>query len=148
MCVLDLAIFAFVLFVAQASNMRESFALTSWSEGFYGQVRKPVKELFVTRRDEATPLSVKGMAYGEIGVTAVAVFGEVCGIYSISQEEVILLFLSTNVSPFTVDGYTTRHTPAFVTRRKRRASCTGYPSRASSDQRALHFCTSAHPSLR
>ena len=49
-------------------------------EGFSGQVRDPVTELVATRRDEAVPLAVEGMSYGEIGVSAAAVFGEVWGI--------------------------------------------------------------------
>ena len=38
------------------------------------QIRDPVMELIVTRRDEATPLAVEGMTDGEPGVAAVAVF--------------------------------------------------------------------------
>ena len=49
-------------------------------KGFSSQVRKPVTELIVTRRDKADPLAVKGMAYGEIGVAAVTLFGEVWGL--------------------------------------------------------------------
>ena len=41
------------------------------------QIRDPVTELIVTRRDEATPLAFKGVADGEAGVAAVAVFREV-----------------------------------------------------------------------
>ena len=41
------------------------------------QSRDPVTELIVTRRDEAAPLSVKGMADLEFGVVAVAMFREV-----------------------------------------------------------------------
>ena len=49
-------------------------------EVFAGQVRNPFTELAVTRRDKATPISVEGMAYGEIGVAAVTLFGEVWGL--------------------------------------------------------------------
>ena len=49
-------------------------------EGFSGQFHNPVMKLMVTRRDKAAPLAVEGMAYGEIVVAAVAVFGEVWGI--------------------------------------------------------------------
>ena len=49
-------------------------------EVFSGQVRNPFTELVVTRHDKATPISVEGMAYGEIGVAVVAVFGEVLGL--------------------------------------------------------------------
>ena len=41
------------------------------------QIRDPVTELIVTRRDEATPLAVEGVSYGESDIAAVAVFGEV-----------------------------------------------------------------------
>ena len=39
------------------------------------QIRDPVTELIVTRRDEATPLAVEGVKNGKFGVAAVAVFG-------------------------------------------------------------------------
>ena len=48
--------------------------------GFPGQVRNPVTDIFVIRRDEAALIAVEGMTYGEIGVAAVALFGEVSGI--------------------------------------------------------------------
>ena len=41
------------------------------------QIRDPVTDLIVTRHDEATPLTVEGVAYGEAGVAAVTVFREV-----------------------------------------------------------------------
>ena len=44
------------------------------------QIHDPVTEIIVTRRDEATPLAVEGVADQESGVAAVAVFGEVWGI--------------------------------------------------------------------
>ena len=49
----------------------------SWCEVFTGQVCDPVTEIILTRHGEATPLAVKGMADGEIGVVAITVFGEV-----------------------------------------------------------------------
>ena len=49
-------------------------------EGFTVQVRDPSTEIIMTRRDKASPRAVKGMAYGEIDITAVAVFVEVWGI--------------------------------------------------------------------
>ena len=49
-------------------------------EGFDGQVREPVTELVVMCRYKAAPLAGEGMAYGEISVSAVAVFGEVWGL--------------------------------------------------------------------
>ena len=49
-------------------------------EGFAGQVRDLITELVVTRRDKASPLVVKGMEYGEIGVADVSVFGGVWGL--------------------------------------------------------------------
>ena len=55
-------------------------------EGFSGQVRDPVTELVLTRCDKAAPLAVKRVAYGESGVVAFAVMGEVWGIYVILQE--------------------------------------------------------------
>ena len=44
------------------------------------QIRNPVTELIVTRRDEATPLAIEGVADLESGVAAVAVFGGFWGI--------------------------------------------------------------------
>ena len=44
------------------------------------QIRDPVTELIVTRRDEATPLAFKGVVDGEPGFGSVTVFGEVWGI--------------------------------------------------------------------
>ena len=49
----------------------------SWSKGFDSQVRNPVTELIVMRRDKAAPLAVKGMENLEGGVSAVAEFREV-----------------------------------------------------------------------
>ena len=49
-------------------------------EIFSGQVRDPVTYLFVTRRDKAALLAVKGMADGESGVAAVAIMMEVWGV--------------------------------------------------------------------
>ena len=39
------------------------------------QIRNPVTELIVTRRDKATPLAIKGVANRESGTAAVAVLG-------------------------------------------------------------------------
>ena len=47
-----------------------------WGESPARQIRDPVTELIVTRRDEATPLAVEGVADGEFGVAAVAMFRE------------------------------------------------------------------------
>ena len=49
-------------------------------ESLTRQIRDPVTELIVTRRDEATPLAIDGVANIESGIAAVAVFGEVWGI--------------------------------------------------------------------
>ena len=49
-------------------------------EGLERQIRDPVTDLIVTRRDKAAPLAIKGVAYGESGIAAVTVFGEVWGI--------------------------------------------------------------------
>ena len=49
-------------------------------EGPACQIRDPVTELIMTRRDEATPLAVEGVKNGKFGVAAVAVFGEVWGL--------------------------------------------------------------------
>ena len=53
-------------------------------EGPARQIRDPVTELILTRRDEATPLAVEGVANGKFGVAAVAVFGEVWGLKAIA----------------------------------------------------------------
>ena len=68
-------------------------------ESFSRQVHDPVTDLVVTRRDKAYPLAFEGMAYGESGVAAIALMGEVWGIYDISQEEVISSFLRTQFHP-------------------------------------------------
>ena len=44
------------------------------------QIRDPVTELIVTRCDKAAPLAVEGVAYGQSGIAAVAVFREVWGL--------------------------------------------------------------------
>ena len=49
-------------------------------EIFYGQVRNPVAELVVTRREKVAPLTVKGMEDIKGSVSAVAVVREVWGI--------------------------------------------------------------------
>ena len=63
------------------------------------QIRDPVTELIVTRRDEATPLAVKGVADGKPGVAAATVFGEVWGLEAIAQEGGISPFLRSQLSP-------------------------------------------------
>ena len=49
-------------------------------ESLARQIHDPVMELIVTRRDEATPLAIEGVANKELGIAAVAVFGEVWGL--------------------------------------------------------------------
>ena len=63
------------------------------------QIRDPVLELIVTRRDESTPIEIKGVAYGESGISAVAVFGEVCGLEAIAQEGSVSPFLRSQLRP-------------------------------------------------
>ena len=71
---------AFALFTAQPWYMRGSLRTCEGGESIARQIRDPVTELIVTRRDEATALSVEGVADGEPGFAAVAVFGEVWGL--------------------------------------------------------------------
>ena len=49
-------------------------------ETFAGQVHDPVTEIVVTRRAEATPLTVEGVANRKVVITAVTVMGEVLGL--------------------------------------------------------------------
>ena len=56
-------------------------------------------EIIVTRRDEDTPLAIEGVADREQGVSAVAVFGEVWGLYAIAQEGGILPILRSYLCP-------------------------------------------------
>ena len=49
-------------------------------EGPARQIRDPVTELIMTRRDQATPLAVEGVANGKFVVAAFTVFGEVWGL--------------------------------------------------------------------
>ena len=49
-------------------------------EVFAGQVCDPVTEMIVTRCDKTAPFTVKVMAYENIGIAAVTVMREVCGI--------------------------------------------------------------------
>ena len=49
-------------------------------EIFAGQVRDPVTERVVTRRDKAAPITVKVRVYGKSGVAAVTVTREVWGL--------------------------------------------------------------------
>ena len=44
------------------------------------QIRNPVTELIATRRDDATPIAIKGVSNREPVIAAVAVFGEVWGL--------------------------------------------------------------------
>ena len=53
----------------------------------------------MTRRDEATPLSVEGVTDGKQGLAAVAVFGGVWGLEAIAQEGGISPFLRSQLSP-------------------------------------------------
>ena len=63
------------------------------------QIRNPVTERIVTRRDKATPLAVEGVADGKPGVAAVAVFGKVWGLKAIAQEGGISPFLRSQLVP-------------------------------------------------
>ena len=63
------------------------------------QICNPITELIVTRRDEATPLAVEGVANGKPGVAAAVVFMEVWGIEAIAQEGGISPFLRSHLSP-------------------------------------------------
>ena len=47
---------------------------------FAVQVSYPVPELFMTRRDEAAPIAIKGVTNGEFVFKAVTVIGEVWGL--------------------------------------------------------------------
>ena len=68
-------------------------------EGLARQICDLVTELIVTRLDEATPLAIKGVVYGESGIAAVAVFGEVRGLETIAQEGGISPFLRSQIRP-------------------------------------------------
>ena len=46
-------------------------------ERFPGQVRDPVTDIVMTHRDEATSLTIKGVAIRKVGVASVTVVGEV-----------------------------------------------------------------------
>ena len=63
------------------------------------QIRDPVTELIVTRRDEATPLAVEGVVNVNPGVAAVALFGEVWCLKAIAHEGGISPFLRSQLSP-------------------------------------------------
>ena len=63
------------------------------------QIRDPVTDIIVARRDKATPIAVKGVSYGKPGIAAVAVFGEVWGLEAIAQEGGILPFLRSQLRP-------------------------------------------------
>ena len=49
-------------------------------EYFAGQVHDPVTDLVMTRRDEAVPFTIEGMANGKFGVASVTVMRDVLGI--------------------------------------------------------------------
>ena len=49
-------------------------------EIFAGQVRNPVTEIVIMRRDEASPVTVNGVANIIVGVAAVTSLGEVRGL--------------------------------------------------------------------
>ena len=68
-------------------------------ECFSGQVRDPVLEIVMTRRDKADPIKIEGVKNIKVGVAAFTLRGEVWGIYAISQEEGISPFLRTQFCP-------------------------------------------------
>ena len=121
-------------------------------KSFSGQVRDPVTELVVTRRDKAAWISVKSTTDEKIGFAAVEVMTEVWGIYAIYQEEGISPFLHTQSVPFTVDRFTISHDPVFVACCSLQAPWTVDPTkvfaRASSARRMLRFLTTVLPSRR
>ena len=49
-------------------------------EVFAVQLCDPVMDLVIMRCAKAAPISVEGMAYGELGVAAIVVLGEVLGL--------------------------------------------------------------------
>ena len=53
----------------------------------------------MTRREEAAPLEVEGVAYEESGIAAVTVLGEVWGLEAIAQEGGISPFLRSQLRP-------------------------------------------------
>ena len=75
----------------------EVLAYVRGGEGVARQIRDPVTELIVTRRDNATPLAVDGVVDGEAGLAAVTVFREVWGLEAIAHEGGISPFLSSQL---------------------------------------------------
>ena len=68
-------------------------------EGFSSQVYDPVPELIISRRDEAAPLAVKGVADCKFAIAAVTLIGKVWVIYVIPQERSITQFLRPQLCP-------------------------------------------------
>ena len=68
-------------------------------EGLAVQVYYPVTELIVTRRDEATLFTVKGVTDGEPRLTPVAMRREVWGIQPVPQEEGVTPLLGPQIRP-------------------------------------------------
>ena len=89
---------------------------------FAGQIRIPFMEFSMTHCDEATPLTIEGVANRKVGIAAVTVMGDIWGLYAISQEEGILPYLRTQFrsvhcgrlhrQPYTRLGFTSQSTCA------------------------------------
>ena len=74
-------------------------------EGFSGQVRDPVTEIAVTRRDESAPLAVEGMAYGEIlALQPSQYLGRSGGSRPYLRKRASRYSYAHSSVPFTVDG--------------------------------------------
>ena len=145
--VLDLAGFAFVLFMAQPPNMRGS--LRTW----VGVKALPYRST-IRYRDhcDASWQGYPSCSQGhEIWrnwcCSRHSIWGGLWGPRPYRNKRASLHSCAPSSVPFTVDGCTVSHAPVFVDLRKRRASWTEpsarVSSRASSSRRTLQFCTSA-----
>ena len=56
------------------------FAHVRGCESFAGHIRNPVTELVMTHCDEATPLTVEGVANRKVGIAAVTEMGDIWGL--------------------------------------------------------------------
>ena len=116
------------------------------------QIRDPVTELIMTRRDEAIPLAVEGVTNIKFGVAAVTVFGEDWGLKAIAQEGGITPFLRSQLGPVDCQRLHRQPSPGFFARLSRRVTTAGALAMfVSSDATALAAfwrLTAALPSRR
>ena len=119
-------------------------------ELFSGQVRDPVMELVMTRRDQVAPLTIKGVEFRKFSVLAVTVMGRYGGSRQYLRKSAYHHSCVPSSVPFTVEGCTVSQVLVLFVRRSQCAPWTGAPAmvsaRASSARWTLRFCAAVYTS--